>query len=225
MRRILLVEDDPGIGSGLKKSLEFEGYEVVWARDLRTAKRENEEHEFQLVLLDLGLPDGSGISFCTQIRETGSRLPIIILTAQTHEESVVAGLQAGANDYVRKPFGNRELLARIENVLREPKTREDQLRFVDLLVLRTQRKVMFNSSEIELTRREYDILVYLTENAEGVVTRERLMNHVDQDGQISDRTLDSHLSHVRSKLKKAGMESIKISPVYGIGYRLEKAKI
>jgi two-component system, OmpR family, response regulator len=224
MRRILLVEDDPGIGAGLKKSLEFEGYEVIWARDLRTANRENEEHEFQLVLLDLGLPDGSGISFCTSIREAGSRLPIIILTAQTHEESVVAGLQAGANDYVRKPFGNRELLARIENVLREPKTREDQLRFVDLLVLRAQRKVMFNSSEIELTRREYDILVYLTENAESVVTRERLMNHVDQDGQISDRTLDSHLSHIRSKLKKAGLESIKISPVYGIGYRLEKAK-
>ena len=225
MRRILLIEDDPGIGTGLKKSLEYEGYEVVWARDLRTANKENEDQEFQLTLLDLGLPDGNGLSFCKSIRDAGSRMPVIILTAQSHEESVVAGLKAGANDYVRKPFGNRELLARIENVLREPKVREDQLRFSDLLILRAQRKVMFNSIEIELTRREFEILAYLVENAESVVTRENLMSHVDQDGQINDRTLDSHLSHVRSKLKKAGIESIKISPVYGVGYRLEKTKV
>ena len=223
MIKILLVEDDPALGKGLKMNLEYEGYEVEWARDLRTAVRLNDELKFDLTLLDLGLPDGNGISFCDRTRAAGSRLPIIILTAQADEESVVKGLMAGANDYVRKPFGTRELVARIKTVLREPKVREDQIRFENLVLLRDQRKVMWGASEIDLNRREFDLLTVLVENGESVVTRESLLARLDREGEILDRTMDSHLSHIRTKFRKAGVLGIQISSVYGVGYRLEKA--
>lgn len=223
MIRILLIEDDPALGTGIKMNLEYEGYQVAWARDLKTAFKENGAQTFDLAILDLGLPDGNGISFCTSVREAGSRMPIIILTAQSDEESAVKGLMAGANDYIRKPFGNRELIARIITVLREPKVREDQARFDNLVVLRSQRKVMFGAQEIDLSRREFDLLSVLVENGDAVVTRERLMETLDKDGEILDRTMDSHLSHIRAKLRKAGVASVQILSVYGIGYRLEKA--
>jgi len=222
MSKILLVEDDPVLGTGLKINLELEGYDVQWARDLRSAHGLNSDQRFDLAVLDLGLPDGSGLSFCQGIRNAGSRMPIIILTAQTDEDSVVSGLSAGANDYVRKPFGNREILARIKTALREPLTRDQQIRFGDILVLRDQRKVMFGSNEVELNRREFEIFLILIESGDSVVTRERLLSSLDRDGEILDRTLDSHLSHIRSKLRKAGILSLQITSVYGVGYRLEK---
>ena len=112
MSRILLIEDDPVLGKGVKLGLELEGYGVEWARDLRSAKAANETEKFDLAILDLGLPDGNGLTFCQGLREAGSRMPILILTAKTDEDTVVAGLTAGANDYIRKPFGSRELIAR-----------------------------------------------------------------------------------------------------------------
>lgn len=223
MSQVLLVEDDPVLGKGVKLNLELDGYNVVWARDLTTAQQENEKQKFQLIILDLGLPDGNGLTLCRRLRDAGSRIPIIILTAQTDEDSVVAGLNSGANDYVRKPFGHRELLARIKTALREPLTRENQIRFGDILILRDQRRAMYGEKEVELNRREFDILCFLVEQGESVVTRERLMNHLDRSGEIFDRTLDSHVSHIRSKLRKAGVASVQISSVYGVGYRLEKA--
>ena len=222
MINILLVEDDPSLGTGIKMNLEYEGYAVAWARDLQTANKENSSQAFDLALLDLGLPDGNGISFCKSVRAAGSRLPIIILTAQTDEDAVVAGLMAGANDYVRKPFGNKELIARIVTVLREPKVREDQVRFDNLVILKSQRKAMFAGKDVDLSRREFDLLAILVENGDAVVPRERLMNSLDKDGEILDRTMDSHLSHIRAKLRTAGASSIQIVSVYGVGYRLER---
>jgi DNA-binding response OmpR family regulator len=222
MQRILLVEDDPGLGTGIKIFLEYEKYEVTWVQNLESARHKNQTEKFELVILDLGLPDGSGISFCEEIRAQGSRMPVIILTAQSDEESVVRGLKSGANDYMRKPFGNRELLARIQNVLRETVVRDDQIRYGDLLVLREKRRIMNGQTELELSRREFDILLYLVEHAESVVTREQLISNVDKDGEMIDRAVDSHLSHIRSKFKKNGIVSVKITPIYGIGYTLEK---
>jgi two-component system, OmpR family, response regulator len=223
MSRILLVEDDPVLGTGLKVNLELEGHEVTWVRDLSSAQSANSGSKYELAVLDLGLPDGNGLTLCTNVREAGSRMPIIILTAQTDEDSVVRGLAAGANDYVRKPFGNREFLARVKNVLREPAAREDQSRFGEIVVLREQRSVKFNTNEIEFNRREFDIFSFLIDHRDSVVTRQRLLDFLDKEGEILDRTLDSHVSHIRSKLRKAGALSVQISSVYGVGYRLEKA--
>lgn len=223
MARILFVEDDPILGKSVSVLLDLEGHQVNWVRDLKSAFDANQISPYELTILDLGLPDGNGLEFCSKIRSAGSRMPIIVLTAKTDEDSVVSGLSAGANDYIRKPFGNRELLARIKTVLREPTQREDQIRFGELLVLRSQRRVMFSGTEVELNRREFDILSYLVDRGDSVVTREALLAHLDKEGEILDRTLDSHLSHIRSKLRKSNVTGIQISSVYGVGYRLEKA--
>ena len=222
MIEILLVEDDPVLGRGTMVNLELEGYRVHWATDLKTAYAANETKKLGLIILDLGLPDGSGLKFLADIRAGGSRMPVIILTAKTDEDSVVEGLQLGANDYIRKPFGNREFLARVKTTLREPQSREHQLRYGDVLILIDKRKVMHGESEIEVNRREFDVLKYLVEHADSVVTRESLLQSLDKSGEIFDRTIDSHVSHVRSKLRKAGVASVQISSVYGVGYRLEK---
>lgn len=222
MIKILLVEDDPVLGKGVKLGLELEGYAVEWARDLRSAKAAHDTGKFELAILDLGLPDGNGLSFCSMVRSAGSRMPIVILTAKTDEDSVVAGLTAGANDYIRKPFGSRELVARIRNTLREPSTREDQVRFGDLLILKGQRRLMFGEGEIELNRREFDIFSFLVDHGGAVVSRTQILDHLDRDGEILDRTLDSHLSHIRKKLREASVTNIRIAPVYGVGYRMEK---
>lgn len=219
---ILLVEDDPVIGRGLSVSLELEKYQVHWARDLRSAFKANEELKLDLVILDLGLPDGSGFEFLRQIRQNQSRLPVVILTAQTDEDTVVEGLQLGANDYVRKPFGQRELVARIKATLRQPNAREAQLRFDDLLLLTENRKALFAGKEINLNRREFDILHYMVQHAEKVVTRDAILQHLNKDSEIFDRTIDSHVSHLRGKFKETEIDSLQISSVYGVGYRLEK---
>ncbi len=220
---ILLVEDDPALARGLQLTLEAEGYSIIWADSLRSAFDKNQKEKLGLVILDLGLSDGSGFEFLSKARGGGSRLPIIILTAQSDEDSLVEGLQRGANDYMKKPFSNRELLARIKAVLREPQIRENQTRFGDLLLLLDQRLVKFKEANIEMNRREFDVLLLLVQRADTIVTREALMEHIDKDGEIFDRTIDSHVSHLRSRFKSSGITGIKISSVYGLGYRLEKA--
>ena len=222
MLDVLLVEDDPVLGRGLSINLELAGYKVHWAKSLTEGFEINQNKVLNLIILDLNLPDGSGISFLKVIRESNLRVPVIILTAKTDEDSVVEGLQAGANDYVRKPFGHKELLARIQTTLREPETRTSQIRYGELLLLTDQRKIMAGETEVDLHRREYDILAYFIQHSETVVSRQALLSFLDKDGEIFDRTIDSHVSHVRARLRQANIKGIQISSVYGIGYRLEK---
>ena len=222
MIEILLIEDDPVLGRGLCLNLEHEGYKVHWAENLRAASVVNQKKNFGLIILDLGLPDGSGFQLLKEVRTSGSRIPVLILTAKTDVDSVVEGLQLGANDYIRKPFDDRELLARIKTALKEPQTRSHQIRYGDLLVLVDQRKVLSNGAEIELSPREFDILFFFIQNAELVLTRESLLESIDKNGELFDRTIDSNISHLRSRLKAAGVNSVQISSVYGVGYRLEK---
>jgi DNA-binding response OmpR family regulator len=222
MQKVLLVEDDPVLGRGLNVNLELEGYVVQWARDLKSAFELRESSEFDLVVLDLGLPDGSGFDFLKELRNSHPEVPVLILTAKTDEDSVVKGLQSGASDYVRKPFGNRELLARIKNVLRSPTENAQQIRFGDILINQDNRKVMVGDREMKVNRREFDLLCYFVKHAESVVTRDALVQALDKDGEIFDRTIDSHVSHLRSRLKQVGLIQVQISSVYGIGYRFEK---
>ncbi len=219
---ILLVEDDPALARGLQVNLESEGYSILCANTLKEAFEINQKETLGLVILDLGLTDGSGLKFLRSIRESGSRLPIIILTAKNDEDTVVECLHLGANDYMKKPFSNRELLARIKSILREPLLRENQMRYGDLLLLLDQRVAKYNNSLVELNRREFDILLHFIQRADTIVTRENLVQSIDKNGEIFDRTIDSHISHLRTRLKQAGIKDIKISSIYGIGYRLEK---
>lgn len=219
--KILLVEDDPILGKGLMLNLELDGHRVTWEQTLKGARHRNDNFEYDLMLLDLNLPDGSGLTLCHEIRETDSRLPIIILTAKTDEDSVVTGLAYGANDYVKKPFSSKELLARIKTALREPGRREDQLRVGPVLVLLDQRRALVDGHDLELNRREFDIFAHLVRRASAVVSREQIITLLNPEGEMTDRTIDSHVSHIRSKLKKSHSTAVTISSVYGMGYKLE----
>lgn len=224
--KLLLVEDDPGLGRGLTLSLEAEFYKVTWVKSLKSALEEV-AHPYQLILLDLNLPDGNGIEFLKKIRRENIQTPTIILTAQTQEDFVVDGLSSGASDYIKKPFGHRELLARIKTALRTQETAvaaplDQELHYHDLSVYLDKRKATFQNREIDLNRREFDILAYFVLHAEAVVTRESLLSQFDKEGELFDRTIDSHVSHLRSRLKKAGVGTIRINSVYGVGYRLEE---
>jgi DNA-binding response OmpR family regulator len=223
MAKILLVEDDPVLGKGLKAALDLSGYQTTWVDTLAIASDVLESQEFQLLLLDLNLPDGSGLTLANACRKSHPRLPIIILTASSDEDSVVAGLEAGAADYVRKPFGNKELLARIKVSLREKaKAVEQVLAYGSIKLVPEKRRVLVGENPVELNRREYDILSHFVSQPESVVTRESLLRVLKKEGEIFDRTIDSHISHLRTRLKQSGVQDVQISSVYGVGYRLEK---
>lgn len=222
MAKILLVEDDPVLAKSVLLNLELESWTVLRAASLAEARAHETAGPIDAVILDLGLPDGSGLRFLEELRQKESRVPILVLTAQTDEASVVSGLELGANDYIRKPFSMRELIVRIKVALKEPTLREHQVRFGPLLILKEARNASIDNVAIDLNRREFDILTYLADHGGQVVTRERLLHKMDVEGEVFDRTIDSHISHIRARLKKAGITKIAIASVYGVGYRLEE---
>lgn len=220
MPSILLVEDDPFLGESLKTAVEFEGYKVTWGKNIKDSETLASENQFDLVILDVSLPDGSGLNFCKHLRDNRVSAPIIFLTAQTDEDNVIKGFEMGGNDYMRKPFSQKELMARIHVHLHKRPRSQDQLVFLDLLIQIDQRKVLLNGQPVTLNRREFDILKYMAENPESIITREMIIQRLEGSEDTSDRTVDSHISHIRAKLKKAGAKNIKIKAEYGIGYRL-----
>jgi len=222
MDEILVIEDDPVLARGLQVILELEKYKIILANSVKSALHFIND-TISLVLLDINLPDGSGFDLLKKIRKSYVHLPIIILTAKVDETFVVFGLESGANDYIRKPFGNRELIARINGTLKKSTGIDKKFQFGDFELLQDQRRVKYRGNEVELNRREFDILHFLLKKSETVITRNAILNNIDKECKISDRTIDSHISHLRSSLKKAGVKEIKIISVYGIGYRLEKS--
>lgn len=220
MTRLLLVEDDPILGKSLCVTLMMDGYEVSWVQTIRPAKDLIRKDAFQLAILDLNLPDGSGLFLANPLK--AASIPFLMLTASGDEDSVVSGFEAGAADYVRKPFSNRELKARIKAILRDENKEEGALQFAGVSVSREKRLVQSGDKTLELNRREFDIFFHFMAHAENVVTREMLLRLLNKEEKIFDRTIDSHISHLRRSLRKAGIDNVQISPIYGVGYRLEK---
>jgi DNA-binding response OmpR family regulator len=223
MTRILLIEDDPVLGRGLSVHLESEGYTVDWVESISASEGHMADRLYELIILDLGLPDGNGLQFLKLVRTRPAPPPVLILTAQIDEEVVVEALQSGASDYVRKPFSSRELFARIKNILREPQDYGRQIRFGGISVMLDRRSIEFNDVRLDFNRREFDILVYLIQNAEKVVTRESLIQHLNNAEDIVDRTIDSYVYRIRNRLRSAGVLGMTISSNYGMGYRLHKS--
>ena len=220
MSNILLVEDDPILGEGLKINLEASAHRVHWATSLSKGHQLNQSTNLDLVILDLNLPDGHGLEFCKKLRGDGSRLPIIVLTASLDEDTVVDAFDAGANDYFKKPFSQKELQARIRSALREPVLRDEQLRVGEILLLVDQRQVMYQGREIFLSRREFDLFKTFLARAGSVISREAIIQQMKLSEDISDRTVDSHISHLRKSLKNADVDGVQIKSEYGVGYRL-----
>jgi DNA-binding response OmpR family regulator len=220
--RILLVEDDAAIASGLTRVLDSQGYDVVHLARGGPAPAAATP-DIELVILDLGLPDVDGLDVCRKLRAARPDLPVLILTARDQELDVVAGLDAGADDYVVKPFRLSELLARVRAHLRRGAAadREDAepLAAGELHVDPAARRAWRGAEELALRPKEFDLLVLLVREAGRAVTRERIMREVwDTDWLGSTKTLDTHVLTLRAKVGPDAITTLR-----GVGYRLEVA--
>jgi len=223
--RILVVEDDPGIAANLVRALQSAGHEVDSAATLgeaRTRTLGGAAGDFDLVLLDLGLPDGDGVDLCRELQASGSQASVIMLTARADEIDVVMGLDSGAVDYLTKPFRLAELLARVRAHLRS----DDDRSVIAVGSLRVDlgaHRAWVDDTELILRVKEFELLTALARDAGTALTRERLMSEVwDEYWFGSTKTLDVHISMVRRKLAEhAGAP--RIETVRNYGYRLELA--
>ncbi len=222
--RVLLVEDDQAIGSSLVRVLVAEGHDVDWHTLGEAALAAAQAHPPDLVLLDLGLPDLDGVDVCRRLGELADRPAVIILTARAQEMDIVLGLDAGADDYLTKPFGLSELLARVRAHLRR-RTREAPAEVVvvgSLVVDRAARRAWHSDTELDLRPKEFDLLALLAAEAGRAVTREHIMSEVwDANWFGSTKTLDQHIVWLRAKLAEVGLRDA-ITTLRGVGYRLEQ---
>ncbi|RAH37655.1 response regulator transcription factor [Halomonas sp. SL1] len=214
--RVLLVEDDPLLGDGIKTALQREGYAVDWLENGREAMAAARYDDFSVVVLDLGLPDVDGMKVLEAVRGRGS-LPVLILTARDDIDSRLAGLDGGADDYVLKPFDLAELLARLRVVMRRAEGRASQ--FLDVGELRideARHRVVWQGEEMPLTRREYALLLELARHADRVMTRPRLENLLyGWEEEVASNAVEVHVHHLRKKFHKGLITTIR-----GVGYRL-----
>jgi two-component system, OmpR family, response regulator RegX3 len=227
-RTVLLVEDEESITAPLSEALSREGFEPVVAGTAAEALELASTRPPDLVLLDLMLPDGSGLDVCRELRSR-SGVPIIMLTARGEETDRVVGLEVGADDYVVKPFSARELIARIRAVLRRTAAApagpvEETVELGDVRVDRARRSASVGGETLELSRKEFDLMRLLVENAGSVVTRERLIDEVwDTNWYGSTKTLDVHVSALRKKLGDDPGTPRYIHTVRGVGFRFAGA--
>lgn len=221
MPRILIVDDEPAIVRGLEDNLRFEGYQTLAATNGTDAIALALEQGPDLVLLDIMMPTMSGWDVCRELRRKGIDVPIIMLTARAEEVDRVRGLELGADDYVTKPFSLRELLARVQAVLRRPGPRQKfhTLGFGDVRIHCRERQVFKGGQEIRLTRKEFDLLVFLVEHRGAVLTRERLLDEVwGYERFPTTRTVDTHILRLRRKFEADPDRPTYMVTVHGQGY-------
>jgi DNA-binding response OmpR family regulator len=218
---VLMVEDDPILGKSIKNTLELESLCVKWGQSVKEAQTLIHQNDFQCILLDIGLPDGNGIQLCKELRAHFQKVPIIFLTAQTDEDSLLKAFDAGGNDFLRKPFSQKELLARIKAHTRDVGGTKNNTAYRELRINLDAREVFFDEKKVEFNNSQIQILYFLSMNAEKIVTRDRLMEFLGKENEIFDRTIDSHISHIRKQLKLHGISKLQIKSIYGVGYKLE----
>lgn len=215
---ILIVEDDLEIQETLKAFLEMKKYNIKQALNRKEALEQFNEN-IDLMIIDIQLPDGNGISLCQQIRQI-SQVPIIFLTAKSDEDTIVEALRCGGDDYVKKPFYMKELLARIESISRRMKKDDGIIKTGDLYIDMNQYLVKKNQQIIELTAIGYEILFLLVKYQGVVITRERMIEFIEEKtgNYIEDNTVSVHMKRLREKLGTYQQKSY-IETVRGIGYR------
>ena len=220
MKKIMIVEDDSNLRRGIAFAFEKDGYSVVQAPTLKAGKASFEEGDLDLVILDLGLPDGNGMSLCQFIREQSS-IPIIMLTACDMETDEVAGLMAGADDYIMKPFSLSVLRARVEVALRRLETKDNQALQSGKLKLDTDTcKLWRGNEEIPISATEFRLLKYLMINAGQILSKEQILAALwDQQGSfVDDNTLSVNISRLRAKIEDDPKSPRIIKNVRGVGY-------
>jgi DNA-binding response OmpR family regulator len=230
-RRIVIIEDDPTLREALRYNLVSEGYEVVTAEDgiagLELARDANPD----VVLLDLMLPGMTGLDVCRSLRQGGSVVPILMLTARDTEMDRVVGLEVGADDYITKPFSMRELLARVASMLRRidmdrsAAHHEDELELMEfdgLSIDVGRRQVLVDGEPVELRHREFDLLAYLASHPGRPFTRDSLLSDVWGYDYLGDsRTVDVHIRWLRMKIEKEPSHPTRLVTSRGVGYRFQ----
>ena len=224
MKNVLLVEDDMALSIGIEYTLKQENFNVIKVRNLKDA-REKFNSEVELILLDVMLPDGTGYDFCSEVRKK-SNVPIIFITAYDEEANIVLGLEIGGDDYITKPIRIKEMIARINAVLRRKTTIKKDLQSKviisgDIVVDILKIKVFKNSKEIILTPVEYKLLMLLIKSKNNVVTREVILEKIwDVDGEFVDsNTVNVYIKRLREKIEEDSKNSVYIETVRGMGYR------
>ncbi|WP_028548074.1 response regulator transcription factor [Paenibacillus sp. UNC451MF] len=229
-QKILVIEDEPTLARLLSYNLSQDGYETKVVDNGSEGLQTALQHAFDLIILDIMLPGLNGFEILSRLRQKGNKTPVIILTARNAEEEVVQGLKYGADDYITKPFGVAELLARVSAVLRRTMS-EDQLQDKnttgekvinagDLYIYPEKYEVMLNGESIPLRPKEFEVLLYLVQRPGVVVTRDDLMNIVWGFDYIGgQRTVDVHVSSLRKKLEM-NQQSVQIESIRGVGYKL-----
>lgn len=220
MKRILIVEDDENLSRGIAFSFEQDGYSVVKATTIKAGQRCFEENDIDIVILDLGLPDGSGMELCKSIREKSS-VPIIMLTACDMETDEVSGLMAGADDYITKPFSLSVLRARVETVLRRLEAQENH-------IIRSGRyrldmngfKLFKDNEEIPLSATEFRLVKYFISNAGQILSKEQILAALwdNQGNFVDENTLSVNISRVRSKIEDDPKTPKTLKTIHGMGY-------
>jgi len=223
MDKILIVEDDKAILIGLKDDLEFEGYKVSIASNGKEGLKQAMDQEFQLIILDILLPELNGFEVCKKLREAGKDTPILMLTAaKTEEIDKVLGLELGADDYVTKPIGSRELVARVKAILRRARQKEkigDIYEFGDISVNFKSHEVLKAGEKLHLTALEFKLLKLFIEHKGEVLTRDAILDETWDDVIVSPRTIDPHIVHLRKKIEKDPTNPEYIVGIRGVGYK------
>ena len=219
---IAVVDDDQSVCSMLRLNLELEGYRVVMAHDGEAGIELIKNEQPDLIILDVMMPQKDGLQVCKEVREAGVSTPLILLTARSAEVDKVLGLDLGADDYIAKPFGMMELVARVKALLRRGQsTRQlERVAFSDVVVDFKAYQARRQDKPLELSAREYRLLKYLISKSDSVVTRDELLDEVwGYNSYPSTRTVDNHIARLRQKIEKNSENPQHILTVHGVGYK------
>ena len=224
MINLLLVEDNETIITGLTYALSRESFEVDVARTAYETRQKLQRQSYDLLILDVSLPDGDGFEICKEVKKKDIELPIIFLTAKDEEKDVVLGLEIGADDYVIKPFRTKELISRIRTVLRRYHKKEEKstIQIKDVTIDLAKAEVYKGKRQVILTALEYKILVMLFQNQNRLITREQLLDKIwDVAGNfVNDNTLTVYIKRIREKIENNPAEPEIIKTIRGIGYKV-----
>jgi len=228
-KQILIIDDDEALRRSLAEQLELhEGFVTFEAEDGRRALEIVKDHHFEVILMDVGLPDTDGRDLCRLMRRQGVKSPIIMLTAKTEEPDRLQGLDTGADDYITKPFSMREFRSRVKAALRRSRMGgepldEEPIDLGDLKIDFARRMVTLRREEVRVTYVEFEILAALARSPGRVLSRETLLEHVWGDSEYRDpRTVDVHIRHLREKLESDPKEPEFLFTVRGVGYRFRE---
>ena len=225
-QKILIIEDEPDIRKTLEYNISREGYEVISASSLSEGREKLESASFSLLLLDLMLPDGSGLDLCRDLKQDKSlsSMPVIILTAKDDEVDKVVGFELGADDYVTKPFSVRELILRVKAVLKRGERKSDnmevQRQFGELKIDVDSHEVFVNDEQVSLTALEFKLLRQLVDRRGRVQSRDQLLSDVwGYSSDVTTRTVDTHIKRLREKLGDMGKY---VQTIRGVGYKFTR---